>query len=203
MQAIEEALRALRDVQGVHGSFVITMSGALVARDLPSAFDNQLFAEVGPRIARLHETFLSGGEELDACVLRFAEHKLYIRKMSAALIGVLSAVGVNMPALRMVSNLIIRRVDPIIASFGAKLPSPPVTSSSPPPLPVPMATVVAVNPGGSAPPPSPSSDSWAVESVPTNGVSGRHSVIPQDGRDPAPPANDRHVRMYRGRRVDD
>ena len=31
MQRIEEALRALRDVQGVHGSFVITTSGELVA----------------------------------------------------------------------------------------------------------------------------------------------------------------------------
>ena len=53
MQAIAEALQAFRDVQGVHGSFIITLSGVLVARDLPRAFDNQLFAEVGPRIARL------------------------------------------------------------------------------------------------------------------------------------------------------
>jgi predicted regulator of Ras-like GTPase activity (Roadblock/LC7/MglB family) len=203
MQPIEEALRALRDVQGVHGSFVITLSGALVARDLPSAFDNQLFAEVGPRIARLHETFLSGGEDLDACILRFAEHKLYIRKMTAALIGVLSGVGVNMPALRMVSNLIIRRVEPVIASFGAKPPPPPLTAAPAPPLAIPLATIAMLGPGAPSPPPSPSSDPWALDSAPTNGVSGRHSVIPEDGRDPVPPANDRHVRMYRGRRVGD
>src|SRR5258708_3324856 len=136
MTGIEEILRALRDVQGVHGSFVITGWGALVARDLPSAFDNQLFAEVGPRIARLHETFLSGGEELDACVLRFSEHKLYLRKMTSGLIGILSTGGVNMPAFRMVSNLVTRRVDP----EGPKSPAPPPPAA---PAAPPLAALVA------------------------------------------------------------
>jgi predicted regulator of Ras-like GTPase activity (Roadblock/LC7/MglB family) len=187
MTVIEEALRALRDVQGVHGSFVITGWGALVARDLPSAFDHQLFAEVGPRIARLHETFLSGGEEMDACVLRFTEHKLYLRKTKSGIIGILSAVGVNMPALRMVANLVIRRVDPEIANFTA--PPAPATTAAIAPMASPVAT---------------SFDGVPSQPTPANGGVSRQSIVPQDGRDSTlSPASDRHVRMYRGRRVEE
>ena len=188
--SIDETLRALRDVQGVHGSFVITIWGALVARDLPSAFVSQLFSEVGPRIARLYETFLSGGEEMDACVLRFPEHKLYLRKMSAGLIGILSAVDVNMPALRMVSNLVIRRVDPEVARSTASLP--PVIAATP--------SAPAVVPVASLPPPA----APASRPAPTVTTGPRPSIVPQDGRDSAAPvASDRHVRMYRGRRVEE
>jgi predicted regulator of Ras-like GTPase activity (Roadblock/LC7/MglB family) len=107
--AIEETLRSLRDVQGVYGSFVVAGSGALVARDLPAVFDSDVFAEVGPRLVRLFETFLADGEDLDSAMLRYAEHKLYVRKMTWGVIGVLSTVAVNLPALRMVANLVVRK----------------------------------------------------------------------------------------------
>src|SRR5579862_7118264 len=112
MASIEDSLRSLRDVPGVYGSFVLAGSGALIARDLPDVFDGNLFAEVGPRMTRLWETLLSAGDELDACVLRYLEHKVYVRRMTWGLIGVISGVTVNMPALRMVANLIVRRIDP-------------------------------------------------------------------------------------------
>jgi predicted regulator of Ras-like GTPase activity (Roadblock/LC7/MglB family) len=194
MTGIEEILRALRDVQGVHGSFVITGWGALVARDLPSAFDNQLFAEVGPRIARLHETFLSGGEELDACVLRFSEHKLYLRKMTSGLIGILSAVAVNMPALRMVSNLVIRRVDPEVTKFTALPQSAALTA--PPPAAIVASPAQSLATSFDLPPSS--------RPTPTNPSVSRQGVVALDGRDPAAPtASERHVHMYRGRRVEE
>ncbi|MGO9837558.1 MAG: hypothetical protein ACLP1X_25485 [Polyangiaceae bacterium] len=134
MGTIVDHLRMLRDVQGVYGSFVVAGSGSLVDRDLPAAFDEALFADVGPRVARLFETFVSGGKEMDTCMLRYADHKLYVRKMTWGLIGVLSSSGVNLPALRMVVNLVIRRIDPeigAIASTSMRLPT-----STPPPLPV-------------------------------------------------------------------
>jgi predicted regulator of Ras-like GTPase activity (Roadblock/LC7/MglB family) len=203
MQQIAEALQAFRDVEGVHGSFIITLTGSLIARDLPAAFDNQLFSEVGPRIARLHETFLSGGEQLDACMLRFAEHKLYIRKMATALVGVLSALDINMPALRMVSNLVIRRADPLLADLtGTAIP---IVAAIP--LGATQSLPVFTTVGGSrtlAARLSPS-DAWAIESAPGSRASPRPSVTPEDGRDRVSPPlqQDRHVRMYRGRRVDD
>lgn len=124
MPGIDETLRTLRDVQGVYGSFVIAGTGALIAQDLPAVFDQDLFAEVGPRATRLYETFLSGGEELDACMLRYAEHKLYLRRMTWGLIGIISDVAVNMPALRMVVNLVIRRIDPEVVPSLRPTPAP-------------------------------------------------------------------------------
>jgi predicted regulator of Ras-like GTPase activity (Roadblock/LC7/MglB family) len=177
---IEEMLRALRDVEGVYGSFVIARTGALVASDLPPIFDAELFGEVGPRITRLHETLRTGGEELDGCVLRYAEHKLYLRAMAWGIIGVLSTVAVNKPALRMVVNLVIRRVDPeVVPSLRAPLhssapPQPAPTPKFPTPLSPPVRPV-------STPP-----------ELPT-------AIIPE-GRDSNPPTSG-PARMYRGRPV--
>jgi predicted regulator of Ras-like GTPase activity (Roadblock/LC7/MglB family) len=191
MSVIAQALRALRDVQGTHGSFVVTLTGALVARDLPELFDGELFAEVGPRVARLYDTFQSGGEVMDGCVLRYTEHKLYVRKMHAGLIGVLSSIGINMPALRMVVNLAARRIDPELARFPfdpAEQPAidaPRKESARPPPL---SKTTSRPTPAFS----------------PAEGLDpfGQTAVTAQDGRDSAPPVSDRHVHIYRGRRVE-
>jgi predicted regulator of Ras-like GTPase activity (Roadblock/LC7/MglB family) len=183
---LEETLHSLRDVDGVQGSFLIAPSGSLVAKDLPAVFDGELFTEVGPRIARLYETFLSGGEEMDACLLRYAEHKLYVRKMKAGMIGTISASRVNMAALRMVVNLVIRRLEPEMGRISAAPPlprtPPPPSVSTPPSIGRPLVAKV------SAPP-------------------VRSSVGPADpslgGEEGAETLNDRHVRMYRGRPVED
>jgi predicted regulator of Ras-like GTPase activity (Roadblock/LC7/MglB family) len=188
MPTIEETLRSLRDVKGVEGSFVIAESGALVARDLPAIFDYELFADLGPRIARLYEAFLSGGDQMDACLIRYTEHKLYLRRMTYGLIGVLSTAAVNMPALRMVANLVIRRIDPEVAR--ASLAPAPIAAGARMPMPSAAATVVRA-----------SSDPRASAVEPT--APRRPPVVPQDGRDSGPPTSDRHVRMYRGRRVDE
>jgi predicted regulator of Ras-like GTPase activity (Roadblock/LC7/MglB family) len=180
LAGIEQTLRTLRDVHGVYGSFVVAQTGALVARDLPAAFDDALFVDVGPRVTRLYETFLSGEEELEFCVLRFAEHKLYLRRMTWGVIGILSGVGVNMPALRMVSNLVIRKIDPEVApSQRQSVPDgapfgPPATLNPTPPS--------ARPPHGSSVQPMPE----------TTGADAEE-----------PEAQSRPVRMYRGRPVVD
>ncbi len=181
MAKIEEMLRALRDVDGVYGSFVIARTGALIASDLPPIFDADLFDEVGPRITRLYETFRTGGEELEGCVLRYAEHRLYVRTMAWGLIGVLSAVAVNKPALRMVVNLVIRRVDPEVVP-SLRPPVPPSATPQPSPiakLPAPLTP--PLRPVGAHPEPL--------------------SVV-HEARDSNPPTSG-PVRMYRGRPVTD
>jgi predicted regulator of Ras-like GTPase activity (Roadblock/LC7/MglB family) len=183
MGTIVEHLRMLRDVDGVHGSFVVAESGSLVDRDLPAAFDEALFAEVGPRIARLFETFVSGGKDLETCVLRYAEHKLYVRKMTWGIMAVLSSAGINLAALRMVTNLVVRRIDPEIAPLLSKHPS----SSTLPKVPTSPAPVKA------------SMASQPLSTPPEIAVSG--GVVPVDGRDTAPLSSDRHMHMYRGRPV--
>jgi predicted regulator of Ras-like GTPase activity (Roadblock/LC7/MglB family) len=197
MAAIEQSLRTLRDVQGVYGSFVIAGTGALVASDLPSAFDGDLFEEVGPRVTRLYETFLSGAEDLDACMLRFAEHKIYLRKMTWGVIGILSAVGVNMPALRMVANLVIRKIDPeVVPSLRPTLP--------PPAIEAPRIMLSTPAPTASFRPaaPRPSERSPVASPVPLLVPLEDELTVTVEPSPSAPPAA-RQVRMYRGRPVVD
>jgi predicted regulator of Ras-like GTPase activity (Roadblock/LC7/MglB family) len=222
MASIEDTLRNLRDVQGVYGSFVIAGTGALVAKDLPDVFDGNVFAEVGPRITRLWETLLSGGEDLDACVLRYLDHKVYLRRMTWGLIGVISGVTVNMPALRMVANLVIRRIDPDVTPSlrptgpPAASERPLIASGPPPSLRPPVVPPMPPAPMPPAPTPvtaiAPALTVTAIMSPPVRGsmVSGREALASAadlddspGARDSSPPPSDRHVRMYRGRRVVD
>ena len=131
---ISQVLSAMRDVDGVHGSFVVTSAGALVGKDLPAMFDDAVLTEVGRRIARLSEGLSAGGQDFDNCVMRFADHKLYLRRTPNGFLCVLSTNAVNTPAMKMALTLTSRRVDPMI------LEEPPVSS----------AASVSVNP----PPPS-------------------------------------------------
>ena len=130
---------------------------------------------------------------MEACLLRFSEHKLYLRKMATGVVGVLSAVKVNMPALRMVANLVIRRIEAEVGRPVAQ--TPPTGASTPSPLPA--AALPAL---GAAFDPGPASSRVGIPVA----MPLRQTVVPQDGRDSTLPApSERHVRMYRGRRVDD
>ena len=102
-------LSTLRDVDGVQGAFVIAEDGSLIDLDMPAMFEPALFAEVGPRIVRLRETFASGGDDMESCSLRFSDFKLYVRYMQKGFICILSSIGVNMPALKMGVQLAQRR----------------------------------------------------------------------------------------------
>lgn len=107
---ITETLSGLRDVGDVEGSFLLGARGELVARDLPAVFHDEVFGEVGPRLARLRETLESDGDDLSSLTLRFAEHKLHLRSVGALMLGVVTGARVNGPALRMAINLVARRV---------------------------------------------------------------------------------------------
>jgi predicted regulator of Ras-like GTPase activity (Roadblock/LC7/MglB family) len=189
-------LKMLRDVQGVYGSFVVAGTGALVDRDLPGAYDESLFADVGPRVARLFETFGGGGNEMDACMLRFAEHKIYVRKMTWGLIGVLSSSAINLPALRMVLNLVVRRIDPEMGAGAvvSTFPRPSSLTPTPPSLTPRPGAVVDLT-------------SELVDAVPSSrpprvATPPPLPVIAVEEAEP-PPSMERPVRMYRGRIVVD
>jgi predicted regulator of Ras-like GTPase activity (Roadblock/LC7/MglB family) len=108
---LSSALNGLRDVDDVHGSFLVGPEGELLARDLPAVFHAELFAEVGPRLARLRDTFDPTGAEPTSATLRFADHKIYLRSLGTSLLCVLTGAKVNVPALRMAMNLVARRVE--------------------------------------------------------------------------------------------
>jgi predicted regulator of Ras-like GTPase activity (Roadblock/LC7/MglB family) len=129
VRSVAVTLSSLRDIQGVHGSFFISPAGRLVSKDLPVVFDDALFAEVAPRLTRLHETLCSAGDDVEMCLLRYAEHKLFVRLTLTGQLCVLMASSVNLPALKMAVNLAARRINAELTGVG-ELPS---AVSTPPP----------------------------------------------------------------------
>lgn len=106
------ALSALRDVEGVLGSFALSTEGALLAKDMPAVFDESVFAEAGPRIARLHEALSVDGDAPESCVMRFGDHKLCLRSNGGTLVCALTSAKINMATLRMALTLVARRLEP-------------------------------------------------------------------------------------------
>jgi predicted regulator of Ras-like GTPase activity (Roadblock/LC7/MglB family) len=118
------SLGALKDVSGIMGSFVFTEDGRLVAREIPTLFDDTALAEASGRLTRLRETFAAVGDRLDVAVVRFRDHKLYIKALGAGMLCIVAEGAVNMPALRMAANLVGRRIVPALER-AAKEPAPP------------------------------------------------------------------------------
>jgi len=124
---MHQILNGLRDVEGVFGSFVLAEAGQLLGKDLPAVFHDDVFVETGPRIVRLCEAIEHGGEALDSLALRFADHKLHVRRSRGGLLCVIATLEANASALRMALSLVARRLG---AAEGAASSEPPATLAS-------------------------------------------------------------------------
>jgi predicted regulator of Ras-like GTPase activity (Roadblock/LC7/MglB family) len=122
--SVHNSLLTLRDVGGVMGSFVCTQSGRLVAREIPAMFEDAVLAEAGSRLVRLGETFAAVGDELEIAMVRFRDHRLYLKVVPGGMLCIMSDGPVNMPALRMAANLVARRIALAVARVQAELPPP-------------------------------------------------------------------------------
>ena len=132
---LHTSLGTLKDVAGIMGSFVFTGEGQLVAREIPAMFDDGALAEASGRLARLRETFAAVGDALDVAVVRYREHKLYLKILGeGGMLCIVAEGAVNMPALRMAANLVGRRITPALA-HGAFAP---IVAAEVPPAPVPL-----------------------------------------------------------------
>jgi len=145
-EQLRVSLITLKDVFGITGSFVFTRAGDLVARDLPSMFDDTALGEASGRLMRLHETFAAAGDQLDVAVLRFRDHKLYVKTLPTGALCIVSGGAVNMPALRMAANLVGRRITPALEAL-ANAPALP-DEPEPPPVPAPAPRPAALAPPG-------------------------------------------------------
>jgi predicted regulator of Ras-like GTPase activity (Roadblock/LC7/MglB family) len=126
-------LVTLKDVFGITGSFVFTRAGDLVARELPAMFDDATLGEASSRLTRLQETFAAAGDQLEIAVLRFRDHKLYVKSLPAGALCIISVGAVNMPALRMAANLVGRRIAPALDLVASAPPQ--AFEPEPPPAP--------------------------------------------------------------------
>ena len=112
---VRVSLATLKDVSGITGSFVCADSGRLVAREIPALFEDAVLAEAGSRLVRVGETFAASGDELEMAVIRYGDHRLYLKSLAGGLLCIVVAGPVNMPALRMAANLVARRIGPAVA----------------------------------------------------------------------------------------
>lgn len=124
--ALSEGMRAslatLKDVGGITGSFVCTPNGRLAAREIPDLFEDGVLAEAGSRLVRVREAFAAGGDVLDIGVVRFRDHRIYLKAVGDSLLCILAEGAVNMPALRMAANLVGRRIAPAVTRLEAEPP---------------------------------------------------------------------------------
>jgi hypothetical protein len=134
--APELLLRSLRDVPGVAGSFVMTSDAQLLWRDMPAYFQSDTLARIAPRAACIFES-LSVDCDPAECVIRFAEHKLYLRSLPGALLCTLLTADVHMPSIRTAVNLIGRhladeltpRADALTRAAASRQAAPPQLST--------------------------------------------------------------------------
>jgi len=122
-EEIRGSLATLRDVAGITGSFLFTRGGHVVARELPALFDDTALAEASGRLTRLQETFAAAGDQLEVAVLRYRDHKLYVKAFADGMLCIITDGVVNMAALRMAANLVARRVAPAL-QFANAAPAP-------------------------------------------------------------------------------
>ncbi|HET9958845.1 MAG TPA: hypothetical protein VFQ61_30335 [Polyangiaceae bacterium] len=189
-------LHGLRDVEGVLGSFILSETGELLLRDLPGIFDNELFYEAGPRLTRLCDALSAQGEPLEAAGLRYAEHKLHLRRAQGCILCVLSTAQANPPALKMALSLLARRLE----IRAAELRAPEMTASPQSPLPSGAGKPASAPPSGAQ-----KSNGQGI--VPGTGHSV-HGWGPSSGQsgarqsEPPPNGTARVIRTYRGRPIE-
>jgi len=127
------SLATLKDVAGIAGSFVCTPNGRVVAREISPLFDDGALVEAGSRLVRMREAFAAGGDELEVGVVRFRDHRIYLKSVGDSLLCILAEGAVNMPSLRMAANLVGRRIGGAVAQLEAE--PPPVRAPPPPAAP--------------------------------------------------------------------
>ncbi len=129
------ALRSLRDVAGVLGSFLLDREGHPVVADLPAMFDQAALTASGERLVRLRAALESGGAGFDGCTSRFGEHLLVLRPVHAWTLCVLGLSDVNHATLQMGLNLVVRRLGSEPVAVGARGSAPEHDAVAPPPAP--------------------------------------------------------------------
>ena len=84
------AWRRSRMSPGSSGSFVCTPDGRLVSREISAVFDDGALAEAGSRLLRMREAFAAGGDEMEVGVIRFQDHRIYIKTVGNSMLMILT-----------------------------------------------------------------------------------------------------------------
>lgn len=117
-------LSTLKDLEGVIGSFLVSATGTIVAQDLPSFFGSAAY-EVGPRAQRLRQALAMTEGDVSLCHLKFGSHKVTLRPIGEGLLAILSQDRMSVPALRMATNLVSKKLSFAVIADAQSTPPPP------------------------------------------------------------------------------
>jgi predicted regulator of Ras-like GTPase activity (Roadblock/LC7/MglB family) len=104
------ALRSLRDVPGVLGSFVWRRDGQVVASDVPPSCAPSTLAALAIRLQRMCEGFANVGDAFESTTLVFRDYKLHVCGVAWASVGIVVSNRVNMSALQLALQLSLREL---------------------------------------------------------------------------------------------
>ncbi len=124
-----ETLHALREIEGVLGSFVLDADGKLLARDLPSLFDGDTLSRAAQHLSRLRAALEADGSAFESCVARFGPHLILLRAANESMLCVLLPRGTSLGAVQMSATLIARRLS--VSIRQSSTPPPPVEAPEP------------------------------------------------------------------------
>ena len=84
------SLATLKDVAGIMGSFVCTPDGRLVSRgDLGAVRRRRAGGGGEPAACAMREAFAAGGDELEVGVIRFRDHRIYLKAVGNSMLMIL------------------------------------------------------------------------------------------------------------------
>jgi len=132
------ALRSLRDVEGVLGSFVWRRDGHVVASDAHGLCAPSALAAVVVRMERLCEAFANLGQPLQSTTLVYRERRIYVCRVDWAALAVVTSHAINAPALQLALDLSLRDLAQLGAALRSAGPSGPLrpgpAAAAPPPV---------------------------------------------------------------------
>jgi predicted regulator of Ras-like GTPase activity (Roadblock/LC7/MglB family) len=123
---IERALALLRDVPGIEGSFLVDVTGTLVARDAAMGLPEWLLAGAATRLATLVESSEDAFEAPRELALVFGDRSMVVRVSAPYLLALLVTPAASMEAVRLASNAALRQVVRALATVTST-PLPPPT----------------------------------------------------------------------------
>lgn len=169
---VDTALHSLRDIQGVLGSFLLDELGRVLARDMPSVFDEHTLSQASLRLSQLRGAFETGKEGFEGCTARFGGHLLVLRAAEARTLCVLCPVGTNLSTLTMGINLVSRRVSAPRRPLSIPPLQPTATPASVPPPKAASAPIMApIGASVVSPAPRPAPHEESRESIPPEPMS--------------------------------
>jgi hypothetical protein len=118
-----KVLSALKDIPGVVGSFILADSGALLCREMPAVYPDDMFPELGRRLSGVKEAVETQASPFSDLLLKFESFWLLNRRATGCTLSILTTQAVNYPALRMATNVALKQIEEKVASGTMPLPA--------------------------------------------------------------------------------